>query len=76
MLQTVSQTPSDDPCLAPFSFLLRLDNIPAVKKHMDRIRRTQTETFAQNPSLWELEQVRRDLRELVKFIEQEKKKKV
>ncbi|MGE5340319.1 MAG: DEAD/DEAH box helicase family protein, partial [Candidatus Omnitrophota bacterium] len=49
--------------------LQNLGNIPAVNQHMERIRRTLTETFAQSPSLWELELVRIDLRNLVKFID-------
>ena len=52
--------------------LEKLKNIPAVKTHIERIHAIQTEQFRHSPGLWELEEVRQELRDLIKFIESDK----
>ena len=52
--------------------LEKLAGIPAVNARMKRIREIRTDRFRQHPSLMELEEVRRELRDLIKFIDPEK----
>ncbi|HET6559775.1 MAG TPA: DEAD/DEAH box helicase family protein [Prolixibacteraceae bacterium] len=54
--------------------LVKKKNIPAVNEKIEMIKAVQTEEFWQEVSLKRLEQVRTDLRELIKFIDAEPKK--
>jgi len=56
--------------------LQKKKNIPAVHQKIDTIKAVQTDEFWQEISLNQLEKVRVDLRDLVKFIDTEQKKNV
>ena len=59
-----------------WKLLQKKKNIPAVHNQMDTIKAVQTDEFWQEISLNQLEKVRIDLRDLVKFIDTEQKKNV
>jgi type I restriction enzyme R subunit len=52
--------------------LSRLGSIPAVMARMERIQSILTDTFKYNATLWELEEVRQELRDLIRLIDIEK----
>ncbi|MEI7525908.1 MAG: type I restriction-modification enzyme R subunit C-terminal domain-containing protein, partial [Mariniphaga sp.] len=56
--------------------LMKKKNIPAVNQQLTTIKAVQTDEFWQNISLTHLEKVRRDLRELIKFIDTDQQKSV
>lgn len=53
--------------------LMKKTNIPAVNEKVETIKAVQTDEFWQNVSLYDIEKVRIDLRDLVKFIDTDKK---
>ncbi len=55
---------------------MKKKNIPAVNQQLETIKAVQTDEFWQDISLKRLEKVRTDLRDLIKFIDTEKKKDV
>lgn len=56
--------------------LMKKKNIPAVNQQLATIKAVQTDEFWQNISLTHLEKVRRDLRELIKFIDTDQQQSV
>jgi type I restriction enzyme R subunit len=56
--------------------LMKKKNIPAVNDKIETIKTIQTDEFWQNVSLYQLEKVRIDLRDLIKFIDTAEKKTV
>lgn len=56
--------------------LEKLGTIPAVKKHMKRIHAIRSDHFIQTITPWILEEIRRELRDLIKFIEPTKREPV
>ncbi|MDO8952402.1 MAG: type I restriction-modification enzyme R subunit C-terminal domain-containing protein, partial [Draconibacterium sp.] len=56
--------------------LIKKKNIPAVHQQIETIKAVQTDEFWQQVSLNQLEKVRLDLRDLIKFIDSEEKKNV
>lgn len=56
--------------------LEKKQNIPIVQQHIQTIKNIQSEQFWKNISLSQLEQVRSELRDLIKFIDTEQKKNV
>ncbi|MCP5053333.1 MAG: DEAD/DEAH box helicase family protein [bacterium] len=51
-----------------------LTMIPQVKAQIEIIRLVQSETFKQHPTLWELEQIRQALRDLIRLIHRSKQR--
>lgn len=56
--------------------LEKKQNIPIVQQHIQTIKNVQSEQFWKNISLIQLEKVRSELRDLIKFIDTEQKKNV
>jgi type I restriction enzyme R subunit len=50
-----------------------LTMVPVVNAQMERIKAVLSDSFRQAPSLWELEQTRLALRDLIKYIERQKR---
>ena len=55
---------------------MKKKNIPAVNQQLATVKAVQTDEFWQNISLTHLEKVRRDLRELIKFIDTDQQQSV
>ena len=76
LLQSIRQTNLVGRISKVGHLLMKKKNIPAVHQHIEMIKAVQTDEFWQHVSLKQLENVRTELRDLIKFIDTDQKQNV